>query len=134
MTDGSKVLLVDDEKDFLEALVARLRLRGFEAKGVGNGREALENLAEDQPDVVVLDLKMPGMDGLDVLRRIRIDYPEVEVVILTGHGSTEAGMEGVSLGAFAYLVKPVKLVELVEKVEEALQWRRSAGRRPTSGD
>lgn len=128
--DRSKVLIVDDEKDFLEALVARLKLRGFEARGAADGPTALESLDADPPEVVVLDLKMPGMDGLEVLRHIKRKQPHIEVVILTGHGSSEAGMEGVSLGAFAYLVKPVKLAELVEKVEDALAWRRSSQRRP----
>ena len=124
--DRSKVLIVDDEKDFLEAIVARFRLRGFAAQGASDGQAALDNLGMEPPEVVVLDLKMPGLDGLEVLRCIKRDHPKVEVVILTGHGSPEAGMEGVSLGAFAYLVKPVKISELVEKVEEALEWRRSA--------
>lgn len=129
MVNRSKVLIVDDERDFLEALVARFRLRGFEAKGASDGQAALESLGKDSPEVVVLDLKMPGLDGLEVLRQIKRNHPKVEVVILTGHGSSEAGMEGVSLGAFAYLVKPVKLAELIGKVEEALEWRRSALRR-----
>ena len=128
--DRSKVLIVDDEKDFLEAIVARFRLRGFAAQGASDGQTALDNLRMELPDVVVLDLKMPGLDGLEVLRCIKRDHPKVEVVILTGHGSPEAGMEGVSLGAFAYLVKPVKISELVEKVEEALEWRRSTLPRP----
>ncbi|MGD9124304.1 MAG: response regulator [Desulfarculaceae bacterium] len=125
-----KVLVVDDEIDFLDALVARLRIRGFEALGVADGQAALASLEDDLPEVVVLDLKMPGMDGMEVLRRIKSSYPQVEVVILTGHGSAEAGMEGLSLGAFAYLVKPVKLPQLIEKVEDALKWRRTANRRP----
>lgn len=133
MVDLSKVLIVDDERDFLEALVARFRLRGFEAKGASDGQAALESLEKDSPEVVVLDLKMPGLDGLEVLRQIKRNHPKIEVVILTGHGSSEAGMEGVSLGAFAYLVKPVKLAELVKKVEEALEWRRSALRRTDAG-
>lgn len=128
--DRSKVLIVDDEKDFLEAIVARFRLRGFAAQGASDGQTALDNLRMELPEVVVLDLKMPGLDGLEVLRCIKRDHPKVEVVILTGHGSPEAGMEGVSLGAFAYLVKPVKISELVEKVEEALEWRRSTLPRP----
>lgn len=128
--DAPKVLVVDDERDFLEALVARLRLRGFDARGVATGEAALASLEAEPAEVVVLDLKMPGMDGLEALRHIKRDHPATEVVILTGHGSSEAGMEGVALGAFAYLVKPVKLPDLVEKVEEARQWRRTAGRRP----
>ena len=132
--EQSKVLIVDDEKDFLEAIVSRFRLRGFEVKGVGDGQTALDCLQEDTPDVVVLDLKMPGMGGMEVLRRIKRDHPGVEVVILTGHGSAEAGMDGVSLGAFAYLVKPVKLAELVEKVEEAREWRKKAAWRTLEDD
>ncbi|KMY67642.1 hypothetical protein AAU61_06950 [Desulfocarbo indianensis] len=122
--DSFNVLVVDDEKDFLQALVARLGLRKLNAVGVENGLAALEHLERAPVDVVVLDLKMPGMDGLEVLGEIKRRRPGVEVVILTGHGSVESGMEGVSRGAFAYLVKPVKLDELMEKIVKAYEWKR----------
>lgn len=117
------VLVVDDEEDFLNALVTRLKLRDLNAHGVPTGEDALGFLEQHPVDVVVLDIKLPGMDGLKVLREIKKKYSKVEVVMLTGHGETESGMEGLSLGAFAYLVKPVKLEELIEHIREAYQWK-----------
>ena len=114
-----KVLVVDDERDFLEPLVERLQLRKLQAEGVDNGEEALARLAAGPVDVVVLDVKMPGMDGLAVLKEIKSHHPLVEVVLLTGHASVESGMEGLELGAFDYLIKPVKLDDLMERILEA---------------
>ncbi len=117
------VLVVDDEEDFLNALVTRLKLRDLKAHGVTTGEEALAFLEQQQADVVVLDIKLPGMDGLKVLKQIRKNFRKVEVIMLTGHGETESGMEGLSLGAFAYLVKPVKLEELIKHIQEAYKWK-----------
>ena len=117
--ESFSVLVVDDEEDFLNALVKRLNLRKLQAYGVKSGEEALKHLAKNQADVVVLDVKMPGMDGLAVLREIKKSHAAVEVIMLTGHASVESGMEGIRLGAFDYLIKPVKLDELVEKIMEA---------------
>ncbi|MFH1058468.1 MAG: response regulator [Pseudomonadota bacterium] len=113
------VLVVDDERDFLEPLVERLELRGLNAAGRDNAADGLRYLAENPVDVVVLDVKMPGMDGLTALRQIKADHPMVEVILLTGHASVESGMEGLELGAFDYLIKPVKLDELMERIVEA---------------
>jgi len=117
------VLVVDDEEDFLNALVTRLKLRDLKAHGVTTGEEALEFLEQQPVDVVVLDIKLPGMDGLKVLKHIKKKHSRIEVVMLTGHGETESGMEGLSLGAFAYLVKPVKLEELIAHIQEAHKWK-----------
>ncbi len=131
-----KVLVVDDERDFLEPLVERLQLRKLEAYGLGSGEEALAWLAGNPADVVVLDVKMPGMDGLQVLREIKSRHPLVEVVLLTGHASVESGMEGLELGAFDYLIKPVKLDDLMERILEAYDHKQvveelaGAGQRP----
>jgi len=114
------VLIVDDEEDFLRALVMRLELRGMDAHGVMSGDEALKTLAERHFDVVVLDIKMPGMDGLDVLRAIRRSHPQVVVLVLTGHASQELNTEGRSLGAYDYLIKPVKLETIVERITTAV--------------
>jgi DNA-binding response OmpR family regulator len=114
-----RVLVVDDERDFLEALVARLELRGMEVRGVTSGDEALETLAERSFDVVVLDIKMPGMDGIDVLRAIRREHAGTAVLVLTGHASQELSEEGRSLGAFDYLIKPVKLEKILERIAAA---------------
>jgi two-component system OmpR family response regulator len=129
--DSFSVLVVDDEQDFLQALVARLSLRKLNALGVDNGPAALQHLEKSPVDVVVLDLKMPGMDGLQVLDEIKRRHPKVEVVILTGHGSVESGMEGVSRGAFAYLIKPVKIEELLEKIIKAYEWKQTNQKLPS---
>jgi DNA-binding NtrC family response regulator len=113
------VLVVDDERDFLEPLVERLQLRKLNAQGVDSGEEALAFISANPVDVIVLDVKMPGMDGLQVLREVKSRHPLVEVVLLTGHASVESGMEGLELGAFDYLIKPVKLDDLMERILEA---------------
>lgn len=118
-----KVLVVDDEQDFLQALVARLKLRQMEAFGVDSGQGALEFLAENQVDIIVLDVRMPGLDGLQTLKEIKARHPLTEVILLTGHASVEAGIKGLEMGAFDYLIKPVKLDELMEKIAEAYDRR-----------
>jgi DNA-binding NtrC family response regulator len=112
-------LVVDDERDFLQALVARLKLRQVEAVGVEGGQAALDYLADNPMDLVILDVKMPGMDGIQALQEIKARHPLVEVILLTGHASIEAGVKGLEMGAFDYLIKPVKLDELMEKLAEA---------------
>jgi DNA-binding response OmpR family regulator len=115
-----KVLLVDDEEEFVHTLAERLQLRGIDALGVTKGEEALESLEADPPEVVVLDVLMPGIGGLEVLRRIKGRHPEIQVILLTGRGSEKDGMEGMRLGAFDYLMKPLNIEELIKKMREAL--------------
>jgi two-component system OmpR family response regulator len=122
-----KVLVVDDERDFLESLVRRLQRRSVDATGVTSGEAALEHMRVHKVDVVVLDVKMPGMNGIEALRRIKHSHPEVEVILLTGHASVESGVEGLSLEAFDYLIKPVKLDELIERIMEAYDRRKVVG-------
>jgi len=120
--DYFSVLVVDDEEDFLETLVNRLKKRKVYAVGVKSGEEALKVINEKQIDVVVLDVKMPGgMDGIETLREIKKIQPICEVIILTGHGSIETTKEGMKLGAFDYLLKPVKLEELLPKLADAFK-------------
>lgn len=119
-----KVLVVDDERDFLESLVRRLQRRSVDAAGVTSGEAALEHLEREKADVVVLDVKMPGMNGIEALRQIKQRHPEVEVILLTGHASVESGVEGLALEAFDYLIKPVKLDELIERIMEAFDRRK----------
>lgn len=114
-----RVLVVDDEEDFLETLVNRLNRRGISANGALSGLEALNMMEEKEFDVVVLDVRMPGMDGLQVLREIKNRWPFVEVILLTGHGSVESGIEGMRLGAFDYVMKPADLEVLIEKIYQA---------------
>jgi len=119
-----KVLLVDDEEEFLETLVKRLRKRNIAVKGVGSGERALEALETQDVDIVVLDVKMPGMDGIETLREIKTRAPLVEVIMLTGHASLEVAIEGMEFGAFDYLMKPISIDELLYKLEDAHQKRR----------
>ncbi|MGD8319727.1 MAG: response regulator [Gemmatimonadota bacterium] len=117
--DPLRVLIVDDEEELVSALQERLALRGFDAWGVTRGSEALQFLEERRCDVVVLDLKMPGLGGLEVIRRIKAEHPDTEVILLTGHGSTVSVEEGKEAGAFAYLMKPVKIYDLVQILRSA---------------
>ncbi len=117
-----RVLVVDDESDFVETIVNRLHKRKVEATGVPSGEAAMELIKEKLFDVVLLDIKMPGgMDGIEVLREIKKIQPLTEVVLLTGHASVETSIEGLKLGAFDYLLKPVKFAELLEKLIAAFE-------------
>jgi two-component system, OmpR family, response regulator CpxR len=115
----SKVLFVDDEKDFVETVSQRLISRDVGTYGVYNGEDALELITEDKPDVMVLDLKMPGLHGVEVLRRTKELAPDVEVIILTGHGTNEDMKQCMELGAFAYMNKPVDIEELSATIKAA---------------
>ncbi len=117
----TRVLLVDDETDFTEALEQRLRLRGLDVRSADGGEAALEMLAQETCDVVVLDVKMPGLSGLDTLREIKRLYEGIEVIMLTGHASVDMAVEGMDAGAFDYLMKPTELEELLYKIEGARQ-------------
>jgi len=114
-----RVLLVDDENEFRETLAKRMRKRGMAIRGAGSGEEALACLEREDVDVVVLDVKMPGMDGIEVLRRIKKLRPLVEVIMLTGHASVEVAIQGMEIGAFDYLMKPMDIDELVYKLQDA---------------
>ena len=114
-----KVLLVDDEEEFVKALAERLEMRDLQSDKVYDGEEALSFVEDQEPDVMVLDLKMPGIDGMEVLRRVKKAYPKVEVIILTGHGTEKDEEEAKRLGAFDYLEKPVNLDVLVKTMKAA---------------
>ena len=114
-----RVLLVDDEEEFVSALSERLMLRGIETECALNGEEALARLVEKEFEVVILDVMMPGLGGLEVLRQIKTTHPNTQVILLTGHGSTREGIEGMRLGAFDYLIKPVDIEEMLAKMKEA---------------
>ncbi len=117
----SQVLLVDDEKEFVLTLSERLKMRKIPSQVVHNGEEALSFVKDEEPDVVVLDLKMPGIQGEDVLRQMKRDYPNTEVIILTGHGSEKDETLTRQLGAFAYLQKPVDINKLAETMKAAYE-------------
>ena len=116
-----KVCLVDDEKEFVTTLGERLELRGFKTQIATDGEAALQLIENDPPQVVVLDVLMPGLGGLEVLKKIKSSKPEIAVILLTGQGSTKEGIEGMKLGAFDYLMKPIKIDDLIAKMQEAVQ-------------
>ena len=117
----ARVLVVDDEKDFNETIVKRLKRRGYEAETALNGPEALSFAGRRDYDVAVLDIMMPGMDGIEVLREMKKRFPGVEVILLTGHASVESGVQGMSMGANAYLLKPVDFEELLAAIAQAYE-------------
>lgn len=114
-----KTLLVDDEEEFLNTMVKRLRKRNLEVSTAAEGREAIEKLSCESFDVVVLDMAMPGMNGIDTLREIKKIRPSTEVIILTGHAEVEAAVQGMELGAFDYLLKPADIDDLLYKIQDA---------------
>lgn len=117
--ESMRVLLVDDEKEFVSTLAERLEMRDITTLVAHDGESALRIIADERPPVVVLDVMMPGISGLNVLKRIREDFPGIKVILLTGRGSTKDGIEGMKLGAFDYLMKPVKIEGLIKKMNEA---------------
>lgn len=121
-----KVLIADDEVEFASTLVTRLQLRKFQASMVNSGEAALAAVENDCPDILLLDLRMPDLDGLEVLARLWKNHPHIQVIMLTGHGSTEAGRKGLELGAYDYVMKPVDLKFLVERIESAFADRKQS--------
>lgn len=113
------ILLVDDEKDFVEMLALRLEAAGENVLKAYDGQQCLDLLDQKQIDVVVLDIKMPGMDGIQTLKAIKSRHPLVEVILLTGHGTTETAIKGMKLGAFDYLLKPADFDDLTQKLAGA---------------
>jgi len=114
-----KVLLVDDEQKFVEALSERLQMRDMENETVYDGEEALSFVDDKEPDVMVLDLKMPGIDGMEVLRRVKKKFPSIQVIILTGHGTDRDEEESRRIGVYDYLKKPVDIEVLVSRIKAA---------------
>ena len=125
MEQAIRVLVVDDEDDFRETVVKRLCVRKLEAEGAGSGAAALELIKQRDFDVMVLDVKMPGMDGIETLRLVKQTRPEIEVIMLTGHASVEFGLKGMQLGAFDYIMKPAPIGELMDTIGQA--YRKKCG-------
>jgi DNA-binding NtrC family response regulator len=115
------VLLVDDEETFVQTLAKRLTLRRFNVFTATRGDRLFEILDDNRIDVIVLDVRMPDLDGIEATKRIKASHAMVEVIILTGHASIEASIDGMRHGAFDYLLKPVNIDELVYKIEDAFQ-------------
>ena len=117
--DEYRVLIVDDEEELVTTLVERLQLRGINAQAATNGETALKIIDEDPPQVVVLDVMMPGIGGMEILQRMKAQNLKIPVILLTGYGSTEQGLEGMKQGAFDYIMKPCDLNNLISKIREA---------------
>ncbi len=116
---ATKVLLVDDEAEFASALAERLQMRGYDAKAVYSADEGFESISRDAPDVILMDLNMPGIKGIEALKTVKLVHPAIEVIILSGLGSEETATEGLRNGAFDYVVKPVEIEDLVIKIDQA---------------
>ena len=129
-----RLLLVDDEDDFRRTVAKRLMKRGIDVKQAASGEECLEILKNDPVDVVVLDVKMPGMDGIETLHRIKKNHPEIEVIMLTGHATTQDGVDGIKTGAFDYLSKPIELEHLLGKIRQAHEKRVREGEKQKEAD
>ncbi|MFA6810098.1 MAG: response regulator [Desulfoplanes sp.] len=119
MQRNFSVLIVDDEDDFRSTLIKRLVKRNVNAIGAESGIKALDVMKTTLVDIVVLDVKMPGMDGIETLIKIKQLYPLTEVIMLTGHANVEAALEGMDCGAFDYLMKPTEIDDLLFKLEDA---------------
>lgn len=118
-----KMMLVDDEERYLETTKKLLSKKGYDVQTATSGQEALEKLAKQNIHVVVLDVKMPGMDGIATLKEIKRQFPLVEVIMLTGHATVESAVDGLKSGATDYLMKPAEVDDLVAKAEEAFEKR-----------
>lgn len=116
---SEKVLLVDDEEEFTELLAERMRARGMQVETCGSAAEALEKTEKSTYDAIVLDLMMPGIDGIEALKRIKASSPELQIILLTGHASLEKGIEAIKMGAVDFLEKPADLEVLTQKIRKA---------------
>ena len=123
MVDKIRILIVDDEKEFLDSIAQRLELRDFEVTKAINGHEAIEAARNGHFDLALLDLKMPGIGGKQVLEVLRKEHKFLEVIILTGHGSIESAVDCIKIGAFGYLAKPYELEKLLDILKQAYESR-----------
>jgi len=125
-----RVLIVDDEAEFVSALAERLELRGFETLTATSGEEALWKVDASPPDVVLLDVVMPGLSGMEILKRIKQNHPQVQVILLTGRGTWD-GIQGVREGAYDCLMKPIKIEDLIQIMTDAVESNK--GKQPGEG-
>jgi DNA-binding NtrC family response regulator len=124
MEKKMRIMVVDDEERFLVSTKKLLEKKGYTVETAAGGAEALDKLIMVQPHVIILDVKMPGMDGIETLKEIKARFPLIEVIMLTGHGTVESAVTGLKSGAFDYLIKPIDLDDLLGKAEEAYLKRR----------
>jgi DNA-binding NtrC family response regulator len=116
---ADKILLVDDEAEFVEALAKRMKARGMQVEIAGDGQTALDVVCSGNFTAIVLDLKMPGMDGIETLKKLKELNSDLQIILLTGHGSIREGVDAIKLGAVDFLEKPADFQELMEKIEQA---------------
>ena len=128
---GARVLLVDDEVDFTDTTKTLLENRGYDVTEVNSGDSAIRTLGQEKYDVMVLDLKMPGMDGISTLKEIKKLQLHTQILVLTGHGAINTAMEAMELGAYDYLTKPCDIDELTEKLQDAMKKGESDNKRPS---
>ncbi|MCP3921480.1 MAG: response regulator [Desulfobacterales bacterium] len=122
MSDNNiKILLIDDEEEFVSTLAQRLEFRGYKAHAVNDGQSGIDLLDNESFDIVILDLMMHGLNGIETLKLIKNTQPNLPVILLTGHGSTKAGMEGMRLGAADYLMKPLDIKDLIDRISTVLK-------------
>ncbi len=133
MSSRPRVLIVDDEERFRTTLRKLLTIRQIEAADVGSAKEAFSKIAENEYDVILLDVKMPEISGIEALGRIKKENPEIEVIILTGHACVDAAVEIMTLGGYEYLLKPCAIDELVGKIESAWEKKLIREKKPQSG-
>jgi DNA-binding NtrC family response regulator len=120
-----RILIVDDEERFVKTLTKRLTERGLDVFGVYSGKGAIEEVRNNPYDVVILDVRMPGLDGIETLRELKKIDPGIEVLMLTGHASVDSAVEGMRLGAHEYLMKPCDIEELMEKIDAAYELKQT---------
>ena len=118
------ILIVDDEPSIIQSLSGLLNDEGFEALSASNGFEALKVIAAESPDLVLLDIWMPGMDGIETLKAIKKEYPYIQAVMITGHGTIETAVRAIKLGAFDFIEKPLTIDKVVVAINNALNYRR----------
>ncbi len=124
-----RLLVVDDERDFVKVLARRLQHQGYKVDAVQTGIEALGYLSGNEVDVVLLDIKMPGIDGLETLRRFKARWPLVEVIMITAHATVATGVNAIRMGAWDYVIKPFDRRELITRIEAAVRHKRDRERR-----
>ena len=118
--DPVRILIVDDEEDLISTMAERLELRGFQVDTATTGADALELAAASAYSVLILDVKMPGISGLELMTRIRQEQPDLPVILFTGHSSLADAQKGTEQGAFAYLLKPIKIDEMMNTIRNAI--------------
>jgi DNA-binding NtrC family response regulator len=133
MTTTPRILIVDDEERFRQTLAKLLTVRGLDVTTLGSGQEALDALGQGEFDVMVLDVRMPGMNGIETLAKVKKLNPMVEVIILTGHASVDAAVDIMKLGGYDYLLKPASIEELMDKIEAAFERKQAREQRAQKG-